>query len=48
VLSVVRAGHFLLTRLLEGRLRESAPARVVQVSSDAYMMGKIDLGELSR
>jgi retinol dehydrogenase-12 len=29
-------GHFLFTRLLEARLRESAPARVVNVSSDAH------------
>jgi NAD(P)-dependent dehydrogenase (short-subunit alcohol dehydrogenase family) len=29
-------GHFLLTRLLEGRLREGAPARVVNVSSQAH------------
>jgi NAD(P)-dependent dehydrogenase (short-subunit alcohol dehydrogenase family) len=30
-------GHFLLTRLLEERLRDSAPARVVNVSSDAHL-----------
>jgi len=30
-------GHFLFTRLLETRLRESAPARVVNVSSDAHL-----------
>jgi len=30
-------GHFLFTRLLEGRLRDSAPARVVNVSSDAHL-----------
>ncbi len=29
-------GPFLLTRLLEGRLRQSAPARVVNVSSQAH------------
>jgi retinol dehydrogenase-12 len=29
-------GHFLLTQLLLDRLRESAPARVVTVSSDAH------------
>ena len=29
-------GHFLLTRLLEARLRESAPARVVNVASEAH------------
>ena len=30
-------GHFLFTRLLEARLRDSAPARVVNVSSDAHL-----------
>ena len=29
-------GHFLFTRLLEARLRESAPARVVNVASEAH------------
>jgi NAD(P)-dependent dehydrogenase (short-subunit alcohol dehydrogenase family) len=29
-------GHFLFTRLLEARLRESAPARVINVSSEAH------------
>lgn len=29
-------GHFLFTRLLEARLRESAPSRVVNVSSEAH------------
>jgi NAD(P)-dependent dehydrogenase (short-subunit alcohol dehydrogenase family) len=33
-------GHFLLTDLLLDRLRESAPARVVNVSSDAYQRAK--------
>lgn len=33
-------GHFLLTRLLEARLRSSAPARVVNVSSQAHRGAK--------
>jgi NAD(P)-dependent dehydrogenase (short-subunit alcohol dehydrogenase family) len=33
-------GHFLLTRLFEARLRESAPARVVNVSSQAHRSAK--------
>src|SRR3954447_61760 len=37
---------FLLTHLLVGRLRESAPARVVTVSSDAQRMGRIDFDDL--
>ena len=37
---------YLLTRLLLDRLRESAPARVVTVSSGAQSMGRIDLDDL--
>jgi len=37
-------GHFLLTKLLMGPLQASAPSRVIQVSSEAHYMGKIDLG----
>ena len=37
---------FLLTNLLLGRLRESAPARVVNVSSGAHSSGRIDLDDL--
>jgi NAD(P)-dependent dehydrogenase (short-subunit alcohol dehydrogenase family) len=41
-------GHFLLTELLLGRLRESAPARVVIVSSWMHRMSSLGrLGELS-
>ena len=42
-------GHFLFTRLLESRLRDSAPARVVNVSSDAHLRVKgIDFAALDR
>ena len=37
---------FLLTHLLLDRLRESAPARVVTVSSGAQGMGRVDLDDL--
>jgi NAD(P)-dependent dehydrogenase (short-subunit alcohol dehydrogenase family) len=37
---------FLLTHLLADRLVESAPARVVTVSSDAQRMGRIDFDDL--
>jgi len=37
---------FLLTNLLLDRLRATAPARVVTVSSGAHMMGKIDFDDL--
>lgn len=37
---------FLLTNLLLGRLQQSAPARVVTVSSNAQAMGRIDFDDL--
>jgi NAD(P)-dependent dehydrogenase (short-subunit alcohol dehydrogenase family) len=37
---------FLLTNLLLDRLQQSAPARVVTVSSNAQAMGRIDLDDL--
>ncbi|WUJ71480.1 SDR family oxidoreductase [Kribbella soli] len=37
---------FLLTQLLLDRLEESAPARVVTVSSNAQSSGRIDFGDL--
>jgi retinol dehydrogenase 12 len=42
-------GHFLLTRALLGRITESAPARVVNVSSDSHYGAKgIDFDALRR
>ncbi len=42
-------GHFLLTQALLGRITDSAPARVVTVSSDAHYGAKgIDFGALRR
>jgi NAD(P)-dependent dehydrogenase (short-subunit alcohol dehydrogenase family) len=37
---------FLLTHLLADRLKESAPARIVTVSSDAQRLGRIDFDDL--
>jgi retinol dehydrogenase 14 len=37
---------FLLTRLLLDRLKASAPARIVTMSSGAHTTGKIDFGDL--
>jgi NAD(P)-dependent dehydrogenase (short-subunit alcohol dehydrogenase family) len=44
--AVNHLAYFLLTRLLETRLRQSAPARVVNVASDAHRFGRLDLGDL--
>lgn len=42
-------GHHALTRLLEDRMRESAPARVVNVSSDAHRQSRgLDFDDLHR
>ncbi|KAF2897601.1 hypothetical protein ILUMI_08570 [Ignelater luminosus] len=40
-------GPFLLTYLLIGLLKKSAPSRVVNVSSDAAMIAKLDLENLN-
>lgn len=44
--AVNHMAYFLLTRLLEARLRECAPARIVNVASDAHRMGRLDLSDL--
>jgi NAD(P)-dependent dehydrogenase (short-subunit alcohol dehydrogenase family) len=39
-------GYFLLTHLLLERLKQSAPARIVSVSSGAHQMGDLDFDDL--
>nr|XP_042911079.1 retinol dehydrogenase 12-like isoform X1 [Parasteatoda tepidariorum] len=40
-------GHFLLTNLLLERLKVSAPARIVNVSSIAHIYGKINFNDIN-
>jgi NAD(P)-dependent dehydrogenase (short-subunit alcohol dehydrogenase family) len=46
VFAVNHLAYFLLTRLLLDRLRASAPARIVNVASDAHRWGRIDFDDL--
>ncbi|XP_050409180.1 retinol dehydrogenase 12 [Patella vulgata] len=40
-------GHFYLTWLLQEKLRKSAPARIINVTSDSYVKGKLDFDDLA-
>ncbi len=39
-------GHFLLTNLLLDRIKESAPSRVIVVSSLSYFAGSLDFTDM--
>lgn len=45
-LAVNHLAYYLLTRLLLERLTGSAPARIVNVASDAHKFGRLDLDDL--
>jgi retinol dehydrogenase 12 len=44
--AVNHLAHFLLTGLLLDLLKKAAPSRVINVSSDAHKIGKLDLDDL--
>lgn len=41
------SGHFLLTNLLLEKLKDSAPSRVVNLTSLAHIVGEIDFNDLN-
>jgi len=47
VFCVNHLASFLLTRLLMDRLKESAPARIIQVNSQGHRFGGLDLDDLN-
>ena len=47
-MAIMHMGHYLLIHLLLERMTQSAPARIIQISSEAHKTGKgIDLDDIS-